>query len=53
MSTAEKETLNSGDQEIFSELGVAIELPHPFRKDITFHYDEASKSALSELLLKL
>ena len=38
--------LNLGDQEIFSELGVTIELPHPFEKDILFHRGEALKSAL-------
>ena len=45
--------LNSGDQEVFSELGVVVELPHPFRKDILFHCCETSKSTLSKLLLKL
>ena len=45
--------LNTGHQEIFSKLSIAVELPHPFRKDILFYYGEASKSALSELLLKL
>ena len=45
--------LNFDDQEVFSELGVAVELPHPFGKDIMFHCGKASKSALSELLLKL
>ena len=46
-------TLNSGDQEVFTELGVAVELPYPFRKNIMFHCCEALKSALSKLLLKL
>ena len=45
--------LDTGDQEIFFELGVVVELPHPFGKDILFYYDEVSKSALSELVLKL
>ena len=45
--------LNSGDQEVFTELGVAVELSYPFEKDILFHYCEVSKSALSKLLLKL
>ena len=45
--------LNFGDQDIFSELSVAVELPHPLGKDILFYCSEASKSALSELLLKL
>ena len=30
--------LNAGDQENFSELGVAVELSHPFRKDFLLHY---------------
>ena len=46
-------TLNSGDQEVFTELGVAVELLHPFGKDILFYFGEALKSTLSELLLKL
>ena len=46
-------TLNSGDQEVFTELGVAVELPCPFEKNIMFHYYETLKSALSKLLLKL
>ena len=46
-------TLNFGDQEVFTELGVAIKLPYPFGKDILFYCCEALKSTLSKRLLKL